>query len=130
MLSGASWRVLRRQSENTQFQVLRKGRQLFTRPLRTDEAGLVPLKWSAFSSSSTRLAASQAVGLAPANAVIFKINVTTGKVIKALSFFEEEGEVLLWPGQKFQVTRPAYVGEGGYTFVDMSENAVLDMLVF
>ena len=88
------------------------------------------IKWSGFSSSSTRLAASQAIGLAPANAVIFKINVTTGKVIKALSFFEEEGEVLLWPGQKFQVTRPAYVGEGGYTFVDMSENAVLDMLVF
>ena len=36
--------------------------------------------------------------------------------------------MLLWPGQKFVVTRVAYT-EGGYTFIDMRE-APRDMIVF
>ena len=32
----------------------------------------------------------------------------------------QEGEVLLWPGQKYVVTRAAYV-EGGRTYIDMLE---------
>ena len=36
----------------------------------------------------------------------FKIKIQTGKVITKVSFFPQEGEVLLWPGQKYIVTKP------------------------
>ena len=51
-----------------------------------------------------------------------------GKVIRLLSLFAQEHEVMLYPGMKFKVTRAAYVGADGYTYVDMVEEA--PMLVF
>ena len=61
--------------------------------------------------------------------LIFRIQVTRGKVIKLLSLFQQEDEVLLYPGMKFKVTRAAYVNpDDGYTYVDMTEEA--PMLVF
>ena len=38
-------------------------------------------------------------------------------MITKLSFFPREGEILLWPGQKYVVTRPVYV-EGGRHYID------------
>jgi hypothetical protein len=55
-------------------------------------------------------------------------------VITKLSFFPREGEILLWPGQKYVVTRPVYV-EGGRHYIDrridmMEITTDADMLVF
>ena len=86
-----------------------------------------PVKWAEFNSCTTSLeAAKEFVG--ENDGVIFRITVTTGKVVTLLSLFPQEGEVLMWPGQKFVVTRAAYI-EDGYTFLDMIETAT-DMLVF
>ena len=49
------------------------------------------------------------------------------QVITPLSFFPQEGEVLLWPGQCYVVTRAAYE-EGGLTYIDLSEEQ--ETLVF
>ncbi len=45
-----------------------------------------------------------------------------------LSSRAQEGEVILWPGQKYVVTRTAYT-EGAHSYVDMAETNS-DMLVF
>ena len=44
------------------------------------------------------------------------------------SLLPQEGEVLLWPGQRYVVTRAAYV-EAGYTYIDLMETGA-DVLVF
>ena len=80
-----------------------------------------PVRWCAFISTTTSMAAASSFCDDPADSVIFRLQVTRGKVINgALSMFPQEGEVLLWPGQRFMVTRAAYA-EGGRTFVDMAE---------
>lgn len=86
------------------------------------------VKWTAFISCTTSLDAAKEFIGGSDDGVIFRITVTTGKVVTLLSLFPEEGEVLLWPGQRFVVTRAAYV-EDGYTFVDLIERAT-DTLVF
>ena len=86
------------------------------------------IKWTAFTSSTTDPAA--ATAFTSADGVIFRIKVKTGKVITKLSFFPREGEVLLWPGQKYVVTRPVYM-EGGRHYIDMMKITTdADMLVF
>ena len=110
------------------------------------------IKWRAFSSSSTSLDAAADFGAlsvlifmithpvpdftsvcirvagTPDDVLIFRIQVTRGKVIRLLSLFAQEDEVLLFPGMKFKVTRAAYVSADGYTYVDLAEDA--PMLVF
>ena len=49
-------------------------------------------------------------------------------MIRLVSLFQQEDEVLLFPGMKFVVSRAAYVNADGYTYVDMVEEA--PMLVF
>ena len=60
--------------------------------------------------------------------LIFRIAVVRGKKINLLSIFPSEDEVLLYPGMRFKVSRVAYVGSDGYTYVDLEEEA--PMLVF
>ena len=86
------------------------------------------IKWRAFTSSSTALGAAASFG-SPEDVLIFRIQVTRGKVVRLLSLFQQEDEVLLFPGMKFQVSRAAYVNaDDGYTYVDMVEEA--PMLIF
>ena len=86
------------------------------------------VKWRAFSSSSSSLGAAAGFGT-PEDVLIFRIQVTRGKVIRLLSLFQQEDEVLLYPGMKFRVTRAAHAGDDGYTYVDMTEEEE-PMLVF
>ena len=79
-----------------------------------------PIKWRAFTSSTTSEDAAAAFFDAGSPGIIFRITVKRGKRITPLSFFPEEGEVLLWPGQRYIVTRAAYV-ENGRTYIDLIE---------
>jgi len=85
------------------------------------------IQWRGFSSSSNSLGEAARFG-PPGDVLIFRITVTRGKVIRLLSLFPQEDEILLYPGMRFRVTRAAYVGADGYTYVDMTEET--PMLVF
>ena len=79
-----------------------------------------PIKWRAFTSSTTLEEAAAGFFEEGADGVIFRITVSSGKRITPLSFFPEEGEVLLWPGQRYTVTRAAYI-ENGRTYIELTE---------
>ena len=55
--------------------------------------------------------------------MLFKLKVHSGKDIKEFSFFgADEEEVLLSPQSRFIVTsEEPYVGEDGYTYIDLLE---------
>ena len=78
------------------------------------------IKWKAFTSSTTSLNAAKMFLTDSTSGLIFRIKAKNGKAITSLSFFPQEGEVLLWPGQKYIVTREAYE-EDGFTFIDLLE---------
>ena len=102
-----------------------------------------PIQWGAFTSVTTRSAASlrsaaylhrdsqliaavssvgAAKGFAPKTRVVFKITVTSGRDINAYSFFPQEGEILLSPSHRFTVSSEPRE-EGGYTFIDLVQMA-------
>ena len=80
-----------------------------------------PIQWGAFSSTSTDVAAAREF-TDKESGVIFKLNVLTGKVIKAYSYFPSEDEVLISPQARFTVSSKPYVAADGYTYVDMVES--------
>jgi len=80
------------------------------------------VQWKAFSSASCNIGAATSFFDDPADGVIFRLTVKTGKNIRAFSFFPSEDEVLLMPGKRYKVTRAAYE-DNGLTFIDMEECA-------
>ena len=53
--------------------------------------------------------------------VIFKLTVQSGKVVDQFSWLADEQEVLLSPLCRLFVSRAAYDGGDGFTYVDMVE---------
>ena len=79
-----------------------------------------PIQWGAFTSVTTSLAAAK--GFAKKTRVVFKIAVTSGRDVKAFSFFPQEGEILLSPSHRFTVSSKPRE-EGGYTIIDLVQVA-------
>ena len=79
------------------------------------------VQWGAFTSTTTDLEAARE--FAGAGGVIFKLDVSTGKDICALSFFATEKEILLSPKHKFTVTSDTggHVDDAGYTTIEMMQ---------
>ena len=79
-----------------------------------------PIQWGAFSSTSPDVAAAKVFTDKHAG-VMFKLNVLSGKVIQAYSYFPSEDEVLISPQARFVVSSALYVGADGYTYLDLVE---------
>ena len=79
-----------------------------------------PIQWGAFSSTSTATNTAKAF-TDKHSGVIFKLTVLSGKVIQAYSYFSAEDEVLISPQARFVVSSSPYVGDDGYTYLDLVE---------
>ena len=78
-----------------------------------------PVQWGAFTSVTTSRAAAES--FAPETRVIFKITVTSGRDINTYSFFPYEGEILLSPSARFQVSSHPRT-EGGFLVIDLVQS--------
>lgn len=76
------------------------------------------IQWGAW--SSTTVDKDTAKQFAGKTGIVLKITVFSGKEINKLSFFGDEGEILLTPSHKFIVQSQPY-DEDGFKFVDMLE---------
>ena len=79
-----------------------------------------PIQWGAFSSTSPDVAAAKQF-TDKHSGVLFKLNLLSGKVIQAYSYFPNEDEVLISPQARFIVSSALYVGADGYTYLDLVE---------
>eukprot|EP01047_Picozoa_sp_COSAG01_P042531 COSAG01_NODE_3720_length_5764_cov_13.900618_2_plen_364_part_00 len=76
-----------------------------------------PIQWGAFTSVTTSKAAAKQFALG--TKILFKIMVTSGRDIKAWSFFANEGEILLSPNHRFTVSSKPREEADGYTIIDL-----------
>jgi hypothetical protein len=79
-----------------------------------------PIQWGAFSSTSLDVAAAKQF-TDKHSGVLFKLNLLSGKVVQAYSYFSAEDEVLISPQARFIVSSALYVGADGYTYLDLVE---------
>jgi len=77
-----------------------------------------PIQWGSWTSVSADDGLPKK--LAGRTGVVFKISLFSGKRLDEISFFPQEGEIVLSPDSRFIVTRSAY-SEDGFTFVDLLE---------